>query len=419
MIGGSSLLARIASIGIGFVAVALSACTQVLETQTFIPAPDGPVSVCQSTLGAYYLPRGLLRLNVIASAADKATTITSGGLDATINMVADRAQAFCLDYLSLPTAQDIITVQRGSNGLLQSITSDVTDETPAIVQTLAATSENLAIAAARSGELTAASAGESIDVEFDPFVWAELIEVKRALRRFGFCIYVEGYSFPTRGLGPAEALKAGREWCSRARVPEPVDPSMFFSTLPVPPEAMGHGVLYRPNAVHKVVILRKPDPFGPGPWTLYQVKRVELPNVSPILSIGVERALFARRKTAINFQNGILTDVSIDKGSELVGFVSIPLSVAKAIVDVPGQILTIRYNDTNNQIALLNAQSQLLQTIQTSPNAPAASDLEFKSGAISDATRSGALRDGQFIGACTNAGGTLADCRDAASGAHR
>jgi hypothetical protein len=413
----SSFLARIASVGIGFVALALSACTQVLETQTFIPAPDGAVPVCQSTLGAYYLPRGLLRLKVTTDG--KTITSQDGGLETAINMVADRAQAFCLDYLSLPTTQDVITVQRGTNGLLQNITSDVTDETPAIVQSLVAAGENFTIAAARSGELTPAAAGESIDVEFDPFVWAELIEVKRALRRFGFCIYVEGYSFPTRGLGPAQTLKAGREWCSRERVPEPVDPNMFFSTLPVPPEAMGHGVLYRPNAVHKVVILRKPDPFGPGPWNVYQVKRVELPNVSPILSIGVERALFAQRKTAISFQDGILTDVKIDKGSELVGFVSIPLSVAKAIVDVPGQIVTFRINDTNRQIALLDAQTQLLQAIQTSPNAAAASDPAFKSGAISDATRSGALRDGQFIGACTNAGGTLPDCRDAASGPRR
>jgi hypothetical protein len=126
---------------------------------------------------------------------------------------------------------------------------------------------------------------------------------------------------------------------------------------------MSSGVLYRPNIAHKVVILRRRDPGGRAPWTVYQTKQVDMPNISPVLAIGVDRAIFANRKTTLSFSKGVLTDVAINKGSELVGFVQIPLAVAKAIVDVPGQIVTLRLVDTQNKTALLTAQTQLIQAI--------------------------------------------------------
>jgi hypothetical protein len=132
---------------------------------------------------------------------------------------------------------------------------------------------------------------------------------------------------------------------------------------PVPPEAMRTGILYRPKMTYKVVILRKTDPNGRVPWTLYQTIRVEMVNASPILSIGLERAAFANRKTTAYFDSGTLTDVAVDKDSEAAGFVVIPLSIAQAIVDVPAQILQVRIADTQNQAALLQAQGQLFQAM--------------------------------------------------------
>jgi hypothetical protein len=373
----------------------VSACTQVVETIPFDSESTGTDPACRSPLGAYYLPRGLLRFS-----ATKTDMTITGTLSTTVNLVPDRTQALCLDYLSLPTSRDVVTVQRDpATGLLTGLSSDVTDRTPQIINTLIATGENLAIAAGRTGTTGTPTTNETLDIEFDPFVYSELMAAKRAMQRFGFCLYVEGYSFPSASHSSGASLVAAQRWCSARYPPAYQNPSARFSSPPVAPEIMRTGVLYRPNMTQKIVLLQKADPDGPGPWLLYQTKRFEMPNVSPILSVGVQRAIFANRKTTLAFNNGVLTDVAIDKGSELAGFVQIPLAVAQAVVSVPGQIITFRLTDANNQAALLNAQSQLIQTVATFNQTVAGN------AAAGNSPRSTDLRNGRMFGACVDAGG--------------
>jgi hypothetical protein len=370
-----------------------AACTEVVGTMPIDVAADGPGPVCHSTLGAYYLPRALIHFTASKDdASGSPVTGTLGPLP--LAMVPDRMQPLCLDYLSLATSQDIVTVQRDpSTGLLTSISSDVVDKTPHIVSSLVATAENLALAA-RSASLT--TTNDSLDVEFDPFSPPEMEVVKGAMRRFGFCLYVEGYSFPAAGLDTQRMTMAAQRWCDTNGLPPYENPAERFSALPVPLETMRAGVLYRPNMTHKIVILYKKDPNGPGPWTLYQTKRLDMPNVSPVLSIGVERATFTERQTTLNFNLGVLTDVAVNKKSELVGFVSIPLTVAQAIVSLPQQLVTLRITDVNNQAALLNAQNSLLQAVALYQSTVAGNPLP------AGAPQSARLRGGELIKNCSD-----------------
>jgi hypothetical protein len=317
-------------------------------------------------------------------------------------VVGDKSQLLCLDYLAQPNAQDLIAVQRDPNGLLSSISTTAEDKTPEIAAKLIQTGEYLAIAAGRSAR--SATSGDSVDLEFDPFNWDELIAVKRALKRFGFCAYIEGYSFRVPAHDPADALAVGRAWCSSDNPARPALETDEYSSLPVPPEIMRTGVLYRPNKTFKLVILRRPDPGGKAVWQLYQTKRLDMPNVSPVLSVGVDRAVFATRKTTLNFNKGVLTDVAINKGSELVGFVSIPLALAKAIVDVPGQIVTLRITDTNNQTQLLAAQTQLIEAIASYKVTTGAAGVTIPGRSASLET----LRRTEIYAACRDAGGGAA-----------
>src|SRR5262249_33614448 len=162
---------------------------------------------------------------------------------------------------------------------------------------------------------------------------------------------------------PRAIRAAAEQWCETA-APQPYEhPAQYLSALPVPPEIMSTGLLYRPRIAHKVVLMSKGDPGGRDRWVPYLTKRVEMPNISPVLSFGIQRALFTNRVTTVYFDQGVLTDVSVNKGSELLGFVSIPLVVAKAVVAVPAQIIQFRILDTQNQTALLNAQGQLIQAV--------------------------------------------------------
>jgi hypothetical protein len=391
-----SLPARFLGLMLSF---ATAGCLQVVET---IPIevgalPYGPT--CHSSFGAYYLPRALLRVK--ANAATDATTLATDSLELGLNMVGDRNQVFCLDYLAQSNSEDKITVQRDTNGLLKTISSNVIDRTPEIAAKLIETGEDLAIAAARSAAVPIV-AGDKADLEFDPFNWDELMAVKRALRRFGFCVYIEGYSFHLGSRDPGEALAAGQAWCNQANPGRPQPLTDEFASLPVSPEVMNSGVLYRPNVTYKIVILRRTDPGSRDPWTLFQTKRLDMPNISPVLSVGIERAVFTSRKTALNFNKGVLTDVAIEKKSELVGFVSIPLAAAKAIVDVPGQIVTIRLTDTNNKTALLAAQTQLIEAIAAYKVATANTTIGSLPGRSATLTD---RRSAEIYGACQNAGG--------------
>jgi hypothetical protein len=101
----------------------------------------------------------------------------------------------------------------------------------------------------------------------------------------------------------------------------------------------------------------------------------------------------------------LVVDVAIDKQAELAGFVSIPLALAQAIVSVPAQIVTFRLADINNQAALLGAQTQLIQTVQTYNQTVAANPLP------AGVPRSADVRSAQIYGGCRNAGGDIEDCK--------
>ncbi len=89
--------------------------------------------------------------------------------------------------------------------------------------------------------------------------------------------------------------------------------------------------------------------------TLYHPTVVYLPNKAPILSIDISRKAFIPYKLTIDFENGILKQVTWVKSSEVVGFLKIPIDVAKAIVSIPAELLTVKVNNITQEKNLINA----------------------------------------------------------------
>ena len=389
-------------------ALALVGCTTVIETGIIGPNVYNGETPCHSALGHYFLPKAML--SVTATADPNAHTQTATWTQETH---ADRSQAFCLDYLASPTSIDIVTVERTDEGLLTNVNANVEDRTPQIVQTLIGTAENLTIAAAR-GAQSGTLPVDTLTFQFDPFVWEELILAKSELRRFDLCIYVEGFSFPTEGMSAAQVLAAASRWCSLDAHKTPrYDPQIYaFASQPVPLAAMNDGILYRPVATHRVVMMHRKN----GVWELYLTKHFEMPNASPVLVLGIARTMFAKRVTSVKFDQGTLTDIAIDKGSELEGFVKIPLAVAQAIVDIPAQIMSIRLSDVQSHAALIQAQGNLLNASIAYANAVATGGRDAPRAGGLAGSRSTSARSGQFIGGCINAGGDPKTCGDIAAG---
>jgi len=267
--------------------LAVGGCTSVFETAQ---APLGRGLACESAMGGYYLPKSLVHMKVSAAPADtkqRGFVVEAGSF--TQDWIADRQQLFCLDYLALPNSVDNITASRDQRGLLVEVTSTVTDRTPQIVDTLVKTATQAAIAAARAGQFDEAAAGDSADLQFDPFNPHELKRINAGLRRFGLCVYVEDHSFDQQAI-PAEY------WCSDPAQDRYVNPfNMTLAMAPVDPETRGKGILYRPNKTHNIVVRRKVD-LARDRWSLYMTKRMEMPNVSPVLLLGVERAVLPNER---------------------------------------------------------------------------------------------------------------------------
>ena len=69
-----------------------------------------------------------------------------------------------------------------------------------------------------------------------------------------------------------------------------------------------------------------------------------LPNRSPVVCLPIERVPFVESRFRATFANGLLTSVESDKPSEILGFLEIPIRVAKAIVSIPAELLQFKIN---------------------------------------------------------------------------
>ena len=72
-----------------------------------------------------------------------------------------------------------------------------------------------------------------------------------------------------------------------------------------------------------------------------------LPNEAICKYVPVTRASFVKKDTQLHFDQGMLTQVSTNKPSELVGFVTIPVDVATTIVGIPAELLKFRIERTD------------------------------------------------------------------------
>jgi len=98
----------------------------------------------------------------------------------------------------------------------------------------------------------------------------------------------------------------------------------------------------------------------------------------------------------------VLTNVSIDKASELEAFVTIPLKIAQAVVELPAQIVQFRLVDIKGEGDLLTAQGNLinaLKSYQDIVSPPAAQTV----GSGADQLLAACLQTNADVGACRSA----------------
>jgi hypothetical protein len=73
------------------------------------------------------------------------------------------------------------------------------------------------------------------------------------------------------------------------------------------------------------------------------------------------RALLVPKKVDLAVTDGVLTGIEVDKKSELLAVVSLPVSILKTIASIPGEILTVKVTQLGNEQKLTQAQVDLLK----------------------------------------------------------
>lgn len=126
-----------------------------------------------------------------------------------------------------------------------------------------------------------------------------------------------------------------------------------------PPASAGtakydQGIYYRPLRSYKVAVK---DCNNQQSSYLMVV-----PDLNHVACFPLLRAPFIKKVATLSFNNGMLNGFTLDRPSQVEGFISIPIDLAKAIVGIPAQLISIKINTAANNSALMDAKIKGLQS---------------------------------------------------------
>jgi hypothetical protein len=240
---------------------------------------------------------------------------------------ADPDLQFVLNYRAAATAEDDVKVTVGADGLLSKITVTSEDKTGAILLKLVEIGKE----AAKIGTIFA-EGGETVvyDATFDPFDDKMRHRVINDLERFG-CSYQLVRKSGSASIGKNIAVADE-------------------------PQSRASGVAFRPVFAYDLILRQNDRDIS--------IQTVLLPNEAQVMTIPITRAAFVKKITTVGFNQGLLAQLEINKPSEALGFVEIPLAIAKAIVALPGELIKLKIDTTKGKTDLLTQQKQQIEAEQ-------------------------------------------------------
>jgi hypothetical protein len=318
-------------------------------------------------VGSYALPKSFVHIR-IGQKKGSAPEIAMKDDDHPVEVIKhpDPHLFFCLDHLNSSLSDDRISIVKWptkeavppKGSFLGAVLVNVTDQTAYVIRALIRTAF-IAITGDRDFRATNFEATEIVaDYEFDPFNQRETATINSQLTKFGFCVMLEDPMFNTPAAAP--------QYCN-SPLKHAVQLTKFYKAYhkleETPADPQIPGILYRIPQPYRLLIYHRRD--SADEWALQRTTTVHLENLSPVLALRVTRAIFANKTINFFFQEGALQTACVSKGSELAGFVEIPLEIARGIVAVPGAIAMIRIGAVDSEKKLVEAQTKLAQLQQT------------------------------------------------------
>jgi len=193
----------------------------------------------------------------------------------------------------------------------------------------------------------------SFSADFDPANPAQAAANNFGLKDFGFCLLLNDGAVDLRDrdayCDDPMGYAASKAW--NVRKSEKFQGYVSYS----------EGLLYRPRLNYTLYVFKKADRKGARGWHLDGQHVVSIANLAPMISVGVKRTLFADRNTVVEFDRGALVNIAINKKSELVNALDVPLSLVKRIGALPTNIVKVRIRQTDAMQQLAIKQRELLE----------------------------------------------------------
>lgn len=297
--------------------------------------------------GNYCLPKTVLSVDVIptGAATEQASGTNATDVDVqgtliilTPQIIPDLSETYSLNYNESIFANDDVTVSYLKNQfgscILSKITSSNEDKSGEIAEKLASLALRVATGVPTAGPTIAAKGPTTkrpvqrvqmvLDGGNDRFRHAEA-QLNSVLRAAGY-----DFSVSINPIGKWPATPPGEP-----RVGTPLDGIVF----------------------------RTPQPF------MFTVERNGLTLAqaifysetgSPLEFLPIRRSAFVKRVTTIDFTNGFPDSIETKKPSQMSAFMNVPLDIVNAVLSAPGQLLTVRVQNAQNQSQLLQSQAAVL-----------------------------------------------------------
>lgn len=300
---------------------------------------DVNTSVTDSNTIGYYLPKGMISISLTPDTDQYNLTIEP-------LIIPDPNHFYTLSYLPSAFSDDTVGVDFASSNterpvFIQKLSTKVIDRWADIVDRLAAIAREggkLARPFPGAGAVPLARPQfqQFLDVVIDPDDAGALKRVNDFLLPNGIAVKVEPLGFEKSSVTSAPVDQKG----IYTRLTLPYKVSVVSTLTPVETSESSTQVVKIHGVVKNMVF--------------------NLPNGSPILALDVTRALFVRKDTVLEFDEGRLTKYQLAKPSEALGFVMIPYNLAQDIIGLPSELFSLRINLPSQQAKLLNEKTQEL-----------------------------------------------------------
>ena len=318
-------------------ATLLTACSQtVIESQNVLNImdrtvqrleKDGEISV------SYFLPRQRAKVT-IESKKNTDETCTQSAKFEILKVEPDTEHHYIAFFKHGITRDDVIDLKI-KDGLLSGAETTVTDRTLDIVLELAKSAglglpTIQSVPAAQPPETECAAFVRSAVI--DPTVTEADNEISSLLAESNFLIKIER---------PNSAA------------------SMNFTAT----DSKYPGLVYRRKLPYIVTICEK-NGGSDNCGTEKQETQYRLPDSNSIMVMPIKSGRFVTTKHKLEFDQGEPTQVKIEQDSEVIALVSFPLTLAKAILSVPAEILQLKFDYKSKETNLVKAQKTLIDAQQ-------------------------------------------------------